>query len=181
MKNILCLSLLACLLPISSGAMPINVSFTPSASVVYVGDTFTIDLVADIPDPVLGWGLDVAFNPAILSQVDLLIADPPWSAGFAPDGDGLVGLTFPLPVVGVGVPLATLTFRAIAPGLSTLVASITADDLTEGFPLAPPASPGSFAEVNFTDGSVNVIPVPATFALISLGLAVLGFERHRKQ
>ncbi len=180
MKNILCLSLLACLLPISSGATPINVSFVLSASVVNVGETFTVDLVADIPDPVLGWGLDVTFNPAILSQVGVLIANPPWDAGFAPDGDELVGLAFPLPIAGDDIRLATLTFRAIAPGLSALVASLTADDQTEGFPLAFPASPGSFAEVSFIDGSVNIIPVPATLALISLGLAVLGFERHRK-
>ena len=178
MKNILCLSLLACLLPISSEATLINVSFVPSASVVTVGDTFTVDLVADIPDPVLGWGLDVTFNPAILSQVGVLIADPPWSAGFAPDGDELVGLAFPLSVAGDDIPLATLTFRAMALGLSSLVASITTGDLTEGFPLVPP---GDFSEVSFIDGSVNVIPMPATFALISLGLVVLGFERRRKQ
>ena len=81
--------------------------------------------------------------------------------------------------------LATLSFEALAAGSSVLSASATPGDLTEGFPLAFPAPPGSFAEVTFEDGAVSVasasqIPEPETFALLGLGMAGMVFGRRRR-
>lgn len=183
MKKLIWLIMVACFVPTTGWAAPITVSFDPSSSVIGgVGDIFTVDIVADIPDPVLGWGLDVSFDTGVLDLTGVAI-DPLWFPGFAPDGDGLAGLAFPSPIFGSDIVLATLTFEAIAVGLSDLVASVTPLDFTEGFPLAPPALPGSFAPITFVDGSVNVVPEPGTFWLLGTSLVMfLGYAwRKRKK
>ena len=46
--------------------------FDPAADTQMVGSSFTIDIVADIPEtePGLGWGLDLTIDdPGIISQV----------------------------------------------------------------------------------------------------------------
>jgi hypothetical protein len=180
MKRIAMLIILACLVPANSWAALITVSFEPSSSTVAVGDIFTVDIIADIPDPVLGWGLDAAFDDTIIIPVGAPAIGASWTSGFAPDGDGLVGFA-PLgaPVSGNEIPLATLEFQATTVGFSDLLASVTIDDLTEGFPLAPPASPGSFADVTFLSGSVSVVPLPGTILLLGAGLVGLVGTRKK--
>lgn len=151
---------------------PVTVFFNPSSQTVNVGQTFTVNIVADIPNPVLGWGLDVNVDPARLIRTGVVVNDPPWSAVAAGDGDDLAGLALP-PVSGNGVVLATLTFQAQATGTVPLIASVTADDLTEGFPLVS----SGFATINFIPGSVTVAgggaPTANIPALSPLGLALL--------
>ena len=56
------------------------------------GDVFTINIVADISDPVVGWGLDLTIDdPTIISQVGFPSIGSSWLAGSTPDGDGLAG------------------------------------------------------------------------------------------
>lgn len=57
---------------------------------VGLGDIFTVDIVADIDEPVLGWGLDLIIdNPSILSTEGLPVIDSAWfAAPFNPDGAG---------------------------------------------------------------------------------------------
>lgn len=178
MKKTIWLLFLLCFIPASSWAAPVTVSFEPQYSVVFVGDVFAVDLVADIPDPVLGWGLDVTFDTSVLDLSGVTV-DSAWfpTSGF--DGDGLAGLAFPMPVYGDDILLATLTFEAIALGTSDLTSNITLGDLTEGFPLFPTG----FAEVTFQAGSVNAVPVPATIPatilLFSSGLIGLAGLRKR--
>jgi len=178
MKRIIFLAVLSCFIPATSWALPVTVSFDPQDSIVQVGDTFTVDLMADLPAPVVGWGLDVTFDSAILTQVGSPLIGPAWNPGFAMDGDGLAGLAFPA-VSGSDILLATLTFEATALGTSDLMASITPFDLTEGFPLAFPAPPGSFADVVFETGSVSPVPEPTTMLLVGSGL--IGLAGLRKK
>jgi hypothetical protein len=176
MKKMLFLLSMICIIPANSWGLPVTVSFDPLDSIVDIGDILAVDLIADIPDPVLGWGLDVSFDPAILSLDGPPIIGPSWNAGFAPDGDGLAGLAFPFPVNGNGITLATLNFEVLTLGTSPLLASITPGDLTEGFPLAT----GGFADVVFVDGSVSPVPEPATIMLLASGLAGLGVFGRKK-
>lgn len=184
MKKTIWLLFLLCFIPVSSWAIPVTVpvtvSFDPQDSIVFVGDFFTVDLVADIPDPVLGWGLDVTFDTSVLDLSGVTVGSA-WfpTSGF--DGDALAAIAFPTPVSGDDILLATLTFDAIALGTSDLTASITLGDLTEGFPLAPPAPPGSFADVVFEPASVNVVPEPATVLLFSTGLIGLAGLRRKSR
>jgi hypothetical protein len=178
-RNVVWAAILVGLIPITGWAVPVTVFFEPSASVVDPGDIFTVDLKADIPDPVLGWGLDVSFDTAILSLGSITI-DPLWFPGTSFDGDGLVGLAFPTAISGTDIRLAQLTFTGLSPGTTSLVASATALDFTEGFALFPTG----FADVTFVEGSVSVTPEPGTFLLMSTGLLVMlgyGWRRRRKK
>lgn len=179
--------MLGAAIPLQSNAA-IIVSFDTSAASVNAGETFEVDVVADIPalEAVLGWGIDIASSdPAIALQVGVPVIGPLWSAAPTMDGDGLAGLAFPLPISGVDVVLATLTFEALSIGVVDLAASISPLDFTEGFPLAPPASPGSLADVTFLDLSITVepalpVPEPGTGFVVALGLAGIVVAQRRK-
>ena len=77
------------------------------------GDVFTLDIVAEIDQPVLGWGLDLTIDDVtIVSTVGLPAIAPPWHAvPFTADGDGLAALSFPTGISGTQT-LATVTFSA---------------------------------------------------------------------
>ena len=159
-----------------------SVFFQPSGQSVVNGNPVSVDLLADLPNPALGWGLDVSFDSSILSLTNVAIGSS-WAPSFAPDGDGLVGLAFPFPISGNNITLATLTFDTLGSGTSSLDASITPLDFTEGIPLLT----GGFDTVIFTSGSVEVtssdptspnpIPEPSTIVLFASGLAGLAAWR----
>jgi hypothetical protein len=181
MKKILVGIVLSIILPTVAWATPISVSLEASSNSVFVGDIFTIDILADIPDPVLGWGLDLNFDYGLVSQSAPPLVGTSWLPLFSTmDGDGLAGVTFPVPVSGANVLLASLTFEASAAGFATFAAGYTPLDLTEGFPLV---EPGSFADVSFTNTIVTInsvdIPEPKPLLLFGVGLAVLAMTRWR--
>jgi len=158
-------------LPLKSWAVPITVSLEASSTDVFVGDIFTLNILADIPDPVLGWGLDVNFDSALVNQTMPPVIGPAWFAAVSPDGDGLAGLVFPTPVSGTGILLASLSFEAIDAGTVLFSAGISPLDLNEGFPLL---LQGSFAEVVFNDLAVTInVPEPGTLLLFVVGFIVL--------
>src|SRR5437660_1433782 len=97
----------------ASAQNTVTVRFEPQNSTASVGDSFTVNLVADIPNPVVGWGLDVGFDSSVLSLESVELG-PAWFAASAADGDNLAGLAFPSPVSGQGKLLATLHFKAKA-------------------------------------------------------------------
>ena len=157
---------------------PVVVRFDPAVKVVGFGETFTVDIVADITDAVLGWGLDLTIvDTTVVAPDGSPSVGPLWDAAIAPDGDGLVGLTFPDSVVGSDVLLATLSFSAIGVGETDLLASVSPNDLTEGFPL----DPTGFSEIVFQPGHVTVTPEPAAlFVVTAAGLPLLLRRRpHR--
>lgn len=56
-----------------SMAEPVTVMIDPASTVVLNGTSFSVNLLADIPEPIIGWGLDVSFDPTILSLTGLTI------------------------------------------------------------------------------------------------------------
>lgn len=163
----------------ADGALVV-VRFEPTAQTVNLGDTFSVDIVADIDTPVVGWGLDQAVvNPGMLSISAPFTIGPSWLPATAADGDGLAGLASPLPpvngsVMGLGVVLATLSFSADAVGSTALLTSVTPNDLTEGFAL----DPTGFANVTFEPGQITVIPEPSSLMLFIIGCVLI---RRRRQ
>ncbi len=158
------------------------VRFDPPIQTVNINDVFTVDLIADITAPVVGWGLDVGLSvPSIASIFTApAVAFPPWIAAAAADGDDLAALADPLAptngsVSGTGILLATLTFQADAQGTTDLLMSTTPGDLTEGFPL----DPTGFATITFEPGLVTVIPEPGTVSFLLIAGVFALYRRNR--
>ncbi len=178
------LTLATLMLSVSSANAAISVSVEPNNTLVNVGDTFTVDILADITsiDAIVGWGMDLSFDSLILSHnplTDVLIG-PSFNAAPTLDGDGLAGLLpfAPPPVTGVSgndVLLATLTFEATQAGTTSLLGGFTVGDLTEGFVQLG----GGPVDVTFNGGLVQVIPAPTAAMLGLIGLGALSWMNRR--
>ena len=163
----------AFLLAAAAVSANVTVRFEPASLTVDPGTIFSMAIVADIPQPLVGWGLDLTIqNPAVVSVHAAPSIGPLWVSAYAPDGDGLAGLAFPSSVSGIGVVLATISLSADAAGETDLWISVTPGDLTEGFAL----DPTGFDTFTVEPGHVKV-PEPSTIAL--LGLATLVVARRR--
>ncbi len=147
----------------------IVVQFDVADVTVDRGDVFTLDIVAEIDQPVLGWGLDLTIDDlTIVSTVGLPTIAPTWNAvPFTADGDGLAALAFPTGISGTQT-LATVTFSANNLGDTFLYLGADDDGLTEGFPL----DNAGFADITFRPGHVNVVPLPGTALLVLAGAGV---------
>jgi len=146
------------------------VRFDTPERTVGLGDVFTIDILADVGDPLVGWGVDLSFDPSILSRVDSPAIGPRWFPASAPDGDGLAGLAFADSVSGADVLLASVTFSAVTLGETDLRLSTTPGDLTEGFAL----DPTGFAQPIFESAHVFVVPEPSTGLIGVIVLFIIG-------
>ncbi len=147
----------------------VNAWIEPANQTRLLGGMFSISIRADLPDPVLGWGLDISYDHSVLTMVGMPAIGPLWAGGFAPDGDGLAGLAFPTGAHGSSVLLATLNFSAAATGQTDLTLSVTPGDLKEGFAL----DPTGFAIASFQPGHLEVLPEPATALLFGIAALVL--------
>lgn len=150
------------------------VRFSPANSAIILNHDFSIDVMADINQPVVGWGLDVTVaTSGVISQTANPDIGPAWIPVNAPDGDHLAGIAFPNGVSGTNILLATLHFHADADGETDLLLGITSGDQTEGFAL----DPVGFGTVLLENGHVSV-PEPASLMLCLVG-AALGRRRRR--
>ncbi len=151
----------------------VTVFLNPVSEVVTVGDVFSLEIKALIPDQeaVLAWGLDLDYEvPGVLART----STPPvmgamWRATHSPDGDGLTAAA-QQPGTGVSgtVVLATIEFQAVANGeTGLLLGDDYPADLLEGFALMPPPV-GGFAQVAYVPGRVYVVPEPGMFLLAVL-------------
>lgn len=180
--NRLCAALALAALCSAAGAAG-SLVLSPAASSVQVSDTFSVEVRGEsFSENVVGGGFDFSFNPAVLSLDSVVINAAVWE--FAPAGgtiDNVAGTlstasfnTFAVPQPTGNFLAATLNFTAKAFGSSALT-------------LAPSglavfaSSLGDPIDVAFGNGSVNVVPEPATWASMAFGLALLPMWLRRRR
>ena len=159
---------------LASASADIIVTLNPADAVIGppVESTATVDIMAEIPeaDAILGWGLDLNVDdPGIADITGVAINTLLFNAAYAPDGDELAGLAFPECVWGPEVLLATVEFTGVSAGITDIALAVTEGDLTEGFALCGQG----FAVAILGDGTVRVVPEPASLALLAVGLLAL--------
>lgn len=156
--------------------------FTPPASTVDPGQAFAVQVRgASFTDNVVGGGFNMSFDASLLSLASVVMASATWdfntNPGTTDNAAGTLSNVFfnafnKLPTGDFDV--ATLNFVAKGPGLATLVLSAS-----PSFPFANDLA--EVIDVNFGTGSVNVVPEPATWASMLLGVALLPWMRRRMQ
>jgi hypothetical protein len=160
----------------------------PSATTVALGETFSIELRADLGLPVLAFGFDLHWDDDRLDYLGPAVFAPGWmqlaNAMGAPAEPfpelarvDLGALATPSAAAGLNLLLATLSFRARSLGSAHLELSITPADLTEGFALL---TPGSFDTFALAGAQVSVVPEPHTALLLAAGLFGLGVRFRRR-
>jgi hypothetical protein len=161
------------MLGLTGASADIMVTLAPADAVIDldVSPTTTVAILADIPqaEAILGWGLDLLLGDLGIASMSGVTIGPLFNPAFAPDGDELAGLAFPDCVFGDGVLLATVELTGNAFGLTSMALGATQGDLTEGFALCG----SGFAPAVYGEGTVNVIPEPASLAMLALGILAL--------
>lgn len=167
----LCAVLAVGSLGLSAALGDVSVGFDAQDSVILTpGQTVLVDVVADMSDPILAWGLDVTVADPGIATWELISIGANWiDPGTTIDGDGLAGLAFPTGLTGHQV-LATLRFTGHAEGITGIGLNDdypTQED--EGFAM----DPSGMATVLYGVGTIEVLPEPTTLVLLSLGLALI--------
>jgi hypothetical protein len=154
---------------------------------VSVSDTFSVDLIADIPadEAINSWGLDLAFDSSVLT-LDSFTRGGIWGGGLglcSLDGDEICGNALVPSVSGIST-LGTFNFTAIGIGSTFLDLSVTAGDITEGFRLSTAAFPIATRDWDYSAGLVNVAPAasvsePAILTLMAFGITAFGFSNRK--
>lgn len=167
-----CVCCLVVLVAASSARATAIVSLELPVDPPVVGELFDVRIVADLPNPVLGWGLDFTIVENSIAELTNLDIAGSWVPAVAADGDGLAGVAFPNPVQGLGVVLATITLEALAEGTTDLLLSDDHPvDLTEGIVL----DPSGFESVVYLPSSLLIVPEPTSLGLaciLSIGVIV---------
>ncbi|WP_018413268.1 cohesin domain-containing protein [Methyloversatilis thermotolerans] len=163
-----------------------SLSVLPSATVVGVGDTFTVDLVVSGLDGSLAIGtydLDLGFDPSVVrlfgvsfgNGLDVLELGSLFTVSSSGFGSlNLYELSFDTPddlalLQPDSFTLVTLSFKALAQGVSGLSLGVNALGDAFGDALLPAVLPSS----------VTVVPEPHAYALLLAGLGLVGLARRR--
>ncbi len=176
---------LACVAPQADAA--VTMRFVPSAATVNVGQTIAFDLLADIDEPVIGFDFEVMFDPLLATLTDVTFGSA-WDPFSMAIGAELIGLAPFDPTLGQqtvngdDVLLATLSFSGNAPGITALNVSFSG---VQGFYLEPdPNGTDPFPrvqDVTTQAGALQVVPEPATLALLLPAVFGAGWLSRRRQ
>lgn len=166
-----------------------NVILTASASTVNQGDSFTITATATGTNGIFGYNLllDALEGAGLISGLRDLIDNPTGSTSIfgAPAGAGINGTSVDRRDASAGVLIAALpidnipffsfTVDTAADAVGVITYGSAQGSGTLGGALTYPTPQGiiitgtDYPTVNFGSVSVNVVPAPASLALVGLG------------
>ncbi len=158
-----------------------TVSLIPASPTVIQGDAIVLELNVDFSDdPTLGGGLDIFYDPALVSFVSYDAdpgsgSDPAFSRDPDDQGDKLEGLAFGnFNGISGPVRIGTLTFDTLAAGTAMFGIDVTSNMLVGGF-----VSSVTFGSQmpEFVGATVEIKPVPVPAAIWLFGSGLLGFAR----
>lgn len=165
------------------------ISVNPLDSEELLNSVFNLTIVGDeFVDGTAGGGFGLAWNPSVLSLNSVTLTfpsafggDPLWDFWNEGTIDQTAGTLTGLSVASfVGTPdatfdIATLNFTAVGLGLSPI-------DLIEPTSNTWPNYAGTaLTGPTFTDGSVNVVPIPGSLLLLGTGIVgLVGIGRKKK-
>ena len=185
-KNI-CLSvlLMGLGLPVVNAA---TISFSPSASNVSTGSTFSVDIMgASFPIGFDGGSLNVSFNSSIIQVNSVSVDGGYWNfiadSGITDNTSGNIsGIEFGRWGMGTDFTIATLNITALASGISPLGLELNG---SANFPTFS-ADNASYGGLILNNGSVTVtgaspVPVPAALWLFGSGLVGLFVVSKKKK
>ena len=153
----------------------VTVSLSTPETTVTVGSTLDVTVMANLSDPIVGFGFDLVFDDTLLSTDGPPVIGLDWVAVPAVDGDGLAGAAFPDGLTG-DVLLAVITLQANAVGMSEVAFETTPGDLTEGFAFDPLFSSGFDTIAPVSSLFIQIVPEPASGLLVVLGLIGLAIR-----
>jgi hypothetical protein len=148
------------------------VHLSPSSNQVELGQTVTVSAYADIPAPVVGWGLDLTWGNGA-AMVGSPVIGSAWVQAPSGDGDKLAAFAFPNAISGTDILLFSSVFSGNMLGTINFYLSATGGDLTEGFPLQS----GGFANFDAFPVSVEVVPEPASAFTLVMGAVFIVTKR----
>jgi hypothetical protein len=152
---------------------PAEISVTPNASI-------TLDLVGrDFLVNLDGGSVTISFDPAVLKVVQVEVnrtiwdfeSDPPRSVIIDNVAGRIDELEFnTLQNITGNFDIARITFTALSPGVANLVLAGASNPFGSG---------GDVVDVSFGNGSITVVPVPASIVLLFSALGLVGRFRRR--
>ncbi|MCK4658386.1 MAG: PEP-CTERM sorting domain-containing protein [Phycisphaerae bacterium] len=170
----------------SAAGGTVEVALESEAGGVSLSDTFSLTIMADISDPLLGFGFELTFDEELF-KLDSTTIGGDFTAATNVNEGFFSALAFPMPVSGEEVILGSATFTALQAGKGSFGISVTEGDPTQGF---AEVSVGSLADykvstreftiaspINAGGGGV-LVPEPTILSLLAFGCLIVARRRR---